>query len=83
MGSRSEGDSHVTSAVKFESGLKTDDALDITLGLKLCEGFLGSVEVGHVGLVVFGMVEVHNLRRDGRLQRLLSASRIPGYSVTC
>lgn len=54
-------DSHVSSTVELESGLETDDALDIALSVQLAEGFLGSVETVDVSLVVLGVVERHDL----------------------
>jgi len=51
----------VSSTVELESGLETDDALDIALSVQLAEGFLGSVETVDVSLVVLGVVERHDL----------------------
>lgn len=53
--------SHVSSTVELESGLETDDALDIALSVQLAKGFLGSVETVDVSLVVLGVVERHDL----------------------
>ena len=64
--------SHVSTAVELESGLETNNALDIALRVQLAEGFLGGIQTIDIGLVVLGVVEGHDLGRDGWLERLES-----------
>mgnify|MGYP006876481383 CR=1 FL=1 len=60
----------MSTAVELQGGLETDDALDVSGRLELAEALLGRVEAVDIGLVVLGVVEGHDLRRDGRLERL-------------
>lgn len=64
----------LTSAVEFEGSLELDALLG---GLRLRIRLLSSVQAIDVGLVVFRVMQIHNLPRNMRLQCL---SDIPtGY----
>ena len=58
----------VTSAVELDGGLKSDQLSDGRRGLGLRgevgDGGFGGVEVGDVGLVVLGVVELHDVLDD-------------------
>ena len=43
----------------------------------------GGVEVVNIGLVMFGMVDLHNLAGDVRFQRLQSAVSHKGFFESC
>ena len=58
----------VTTAVELECGLKSDHLGVVTLGLGVGILLHGGVEVRHVGVVVFGVVQGHDLRRHVWLQ---------------
>lgn len=64
----------VSTAVKFQGGLKGDSSLDSLgsgfLRLELGEGFLSGVETVDIGLVVLGVVQGHDLLGDAGLQGL-------------
>lgn len=60
----------MTTTVKLQRSLQTQLTLDITGLLKLGQTLLGRVEAVDVGLVVLGVVQRHDLFRDGRLERL-------------
>ncbi len=56
-----------TSTVKLQGGLE----LDFFLGARrFGVGLLCSVQTGHIGLMVLGMVQAHDLAGDMRLKSL-------------
>jgi hypothetical protein len=56
-----EGMIDVTSSVEFQRGLQSNQVLGTS---SLMQGILCRVQTIHVGLVVFGMVKLHDLLRD-------------------
>jgi hypothetical protein len=64
----------MSSTVELDRGLKGDQLSDGRWGLRLRgeggDGGFRSVEVGYVRLVVFGMVELHDVLDDMRLEGL-------------
>lgn len=62
-----EGMVDVTSTVELQRGLQRDDLLG---SFGMGEGRLRSVQTVHVGLVVFGVVKLHDLLRDVWLEGL-------------
>ena len=62
-----EGMVDVTSTVELQRRLQRDDLLG---SFSLGEGHLRSVQTVHVGLVVLGVVKLHNLLRDVWLEGL-------------
>jgi hypothetical protein len=70
-------DSHVTTTVELQSGLKTECALDIIVCGELGQRLLGGIETVDVCLVVLGMVQSHDLLRDGWLERLHCQCALP------
>jgi len=64
----------VTSSVELDGGLKGDQLSDGRGGLglrgKVRDGGFGRVEVGDVGLMVLGVVELHDVLDDMGLKGL-------------
>ncbi len=58
----------MSAAVELDDLLEGNDGRDILLGLGLDELAERSVEVGHVGVVVLGVVDLHDLSRDEGLE---------------
>ena len=52
----------------------------LTLVLSFGQLLLGNVEIVHIGGVVFGMMQLHNLSRDDRFQRIVVVGKV-GQSV--
>lgn len=71
-------------AVELDSGLEGDYLLDSSRGLRLGlegrEGGFDGVEVGNVGLVVFLMVQLHDIFDDMRFEGLFHQSGNEGYN---
>lgn len=69
----------MTPPVKLDSGLKGDDLLDgrggLGLGLEGREVLFEVVKVGNVGLVVFLMVQLHDIFDDMRFEGLSITKR--------
>lgn len=65
---------NVPSSVELDGGLECDDLLDsgggLRLGLQGREGGFDGVEVGYVGLVVFLVVQLHDIFDDMRFEGL-------------
>lgn len=60
----------MAAAVELDGGLKGNLAGDVVGSDSGGVGFDGVVEVGDVGLVVLGVVKLHDLGRDAGLQSL-------------
>jgi hypothetical protein len=60
----------LTTSVELDGRLRCNGALDVVLGEGVVEGLLGVVEVSDVGVVVLGVVQLHDLSRDVGLQSL-------------
>ena len=58
----------MTTTVEVDQWLQSHLCGDILLGLGSLELLGGSVVAGDIGLVVLGVVELHDLARDGRLE---------------
>jgi hypothetical protein len=58
----------VAAAVELQGRLQRDHGRDVVARLGGCVLFGARVEVGDVGLVVLGVVELHDLRRDHGLE---------------
>lgn len=58
----------MTTSVEVDQWLQSYLCGDILLGLGGLELLGGSVVAGDIGLVVLGVVELHDLARDGRLE---------------
>ncbi len=58
----------VATTVEVEEGSLGSSSLGVVLGLGLGEGLDGGVEAVDVGLVVLGVVQLHDLARDGGLE---------------
>lgn len=56
-------------AVEVDQRLQGDLRRDVRLGLRGRELFGEGVEGGYVGLVVFAVVELHDLAGDGGFER--------------
>ena len=52
---------HVSSTVELQSGLKTNDALDISGGLEFAQALFGSVQTVDIGLMMLGVMKSHDL----------------------
>ena len=57
-----------TTAVELQGALESDHGGDVVLRLGIGVLLESGVEVGHVRLVVFSVVDLHNLAADGRLE---------------
>ena len=55
--------------MEVDERLLGDLSLDVTLGLSLLELLDGGVVGGDIGVVVLGVVELHDLTADGGLER--------------
>jgi hypothetical protein len=55
-------------AVEVDQGLGSDLGLDVVACASLLHLLRSCVERGHVGVVVLGVVELHDLAADGRLE---------------
>jgi hypothetical protein len=58
----------VAAAVEVDEGLEGDLGSDVGFCGGGCDLFAEGVEGGYVGVVVFGVVELHNLAGDGRFE---------------
>lgn len=58
-----------TAAVEFDGGLQRDELGQVALVLRRRLLLCCSIEVGNVGGVVLGVVQLHDLTADDRLQR--------------
>ena len=61
----------VLTAVEVDQRLLGDLCLDVALVLGLLQLLDGGVVGGHVGVVVLGVVELHDLAADGGLKRAI------------
>ena len=67
----------MTTAVKLQSGLQSDLSLDISTLAKLGQRLFSRIEAVDVGLVMLGVVECHDLLRDGGFESLSMISAFP------
>lgn len=58
----------MSTSVELDGGLRRDGAVDVIGGQGLAECLLCCVEVGHVGVVVLRVMELHDLGGDVWLQ---------------
>lgn len=58
----------VSAAVEVEEGRDAGGLGRVALGLSLAKGLEGAVEAVDIGLVVLGVVQLHDLARDVRLE---------------
>lgn len=58
----------MSTTVKVDQWLQSNLCLYISLLCCLLKLLAGSVEAGNIGLVVLGVVKLHDLARDGRLK---------------
>lgn len=66
---RQDTDDHdLTSSVEFDSLLQLNHFGNITLGFRISILFVGLVQCCDVGVVVFRMVQLHDLSTDNRFQ---------------
>lgn len=59
----------MSTAMEVDHRLKGNGSLDVLLGLRGCDLLGGSIETVDVCLVVVLVVKLHNLSRDGGLER--------------
>lgn len=59
----------VATTVEVEEGRKSGSLREVALGLGVADALEGGVEAGDVGLVVLGVVELHDLAGNVRLER--------------
>lgn len=58
----------MTASVEVEQGGLRGGGFGIVVGLGVAEGFHGGIVAVYVGLVVLGVVELHDLAGDVRLE---------------
>lgn len=58
----------VAAAVEVEEWRDGRSLSRVTLGLEITDGLEGAVQAGDIGLVVLGVVELHDLAGDVRLE---------------
>lgn len=58
-------------SVEVDQGLRSDHGGDVALGGRLGHLLFGGVVRVDVGVVVLGVVELHDLAADGRLERAI------------
>ena len=66
----------VTTAIELQSSLQANHGGDVVLGHRLRQLLLGHVEVVDVGGVVLAVVQLHDLRADDRLQRVVVIGQV-------
>jgi hypothetical protein len=81
---------HVPAEVEGERLLQPDDRVEVPAGARLRELVEHAVQRGDVGVVVLGMVQLHDLRRDVRGQGAVVVGQVrqrvlghEGHSVRC